>query len=129
MRMMTTTMMALALFLGACGGDKDGGEGDDCGVELASVYPADGATDVPVEDLVVVVELTADEGSASVDVLDPSGEVVWGNVDTTPIEVEFLYGDILPNTEYTIEMNMAPAMGELNCASATTTFTTGDAAR
>jgi len=61
-------------------------------------------------------------------VLGPDGESIWGNVDTSPVEVELQYGDLEPNTEYTVDISMAPEMGELVCAYATTTFTTGDAA-
>jgi len=124
--MRTMTFLSAALLLAACSGDA-GKEEDDCGVELASIYPEDGATGVPVDDLVVLVELSPSDAFGDVDVLDPDGVSVWGNIGKSPIEVEFLFGDILPDTEYTVEMNLAPGEGELYCNELTTTFTTGSA--
>lgn len=118
-------LCSLALLV-ACGGEG-GTEEDDCGVVLANVFPEDGATGVDPDGVTVVVELDPSEGSASVDILDPNGDSVWGNVDTSPIEVELRYGDLEPNTEYTVDIAMAPAAGSLVCGYATTTFTTGPA--
>ena len=92
--MRTMTFLSAALLLAACSGDA-GKEEDDCGVELASIYPEDGATGVPVDDLVVLVELSPSDAFGDVDVLDPDGVSVWGNIGKSPIEVEFLFGDIL----------------------------------
>jgi len=118
-------LMALALV--ACGGDGGGDGTDDCGIELKSVFPEDGATGVSTEGITVIVELTPDDAMGLVDIVGPNGEAVWGNIDLSPVEVELYFDDLAPNTEYSIEIAMAPGEGELVCNNATTTFTTGAA--